>query len=94
MEKKTSPYTILKTLKEDLILLPLGPRTQTLYWNSVRQLSEHFEKSPDQLSVEEIRPYFIFLKVKKRSLAKPQPKRSVPSRFSGKRHFNENGPHS
>jgi len=43
----------------------LGPRTAKSYWACVRQLSEHFSKSPDRISPEELRQYFIFLKTEK-----------------------------
>src|SRR5262245_63950906 len=45
--------------------LPLGGlsgRTQEDYVRAVRQLAEHFHKSPDLISEEELRQYFFFLK--------------------------------
>jgi site-specific recombinase XerD len=44
---------------EDLQLAGLRPRTQEAYVRSVRQLSEHFKKSPDTVTDEELREYFL-----------------------------------
>jgi integrase/recombinase XerD len=41
-------------------------RTQQAYWACVRQLSEHFDRSPDQISPEELRQYFLHLKTERR----------------------------
>lgn len=60
--KKSSPYAILKSFADDLKLLPIGERTEEAYWACVRQLSEHYQRSPDQISAEEIRQYCIYLK--------------------------------
>jgi integrase/recombinase XerD len=64
--KKSSPHAILKRFADDLALLPLQPRSQKSYWACVRQLSEHFDRSPDLLSAEELRQYFIYLKTERR----------------------------
>jgi hypothetical protein len=44
--KKSSPHAILKTFSDDLKLLPIGPRTEQAYYACVRQLSEHYDRSP------------------------------------------------
>lgn len=49
-----------------MALLPLQPRSQKSYWACVRQLAEHFERSPDLLSPEDLRQYFIYLKGERR----------------------------
>jgi integrase len=49
-----------------LALLPLLPRSQQSYWACVRQLAEHFDRSPDLVSAEELRQYFIYLKTERR----------------------------
>lgn len=49
-----------------MALLPLQPRSQKSYWACVRQLSEHFSRSPELLSAEELRQYFIYLKAERR----------------------------
>ena len=43
-----------------------GKRTEQLYWSCVRQLSEHYDQSPDLLSSEELRQYFIHIKDEKK----------------------------
>ncbi|MGH9880266.1 MAG: site-specific integrase, partial [Pyrinomonadaceae bacterium] len=40
----------------------LSERTQEAYVRAVRQLSEHYHKSPDQITEEELRQYFLFIK--------------------------------
>lgn len=64
--KKSSPHAILKTYADDLKLLPIGPRTEEAYFACVRQLSEHYSRSPELISAEEIRQYCIYLKTTKK----------------------------
>ena len=64
--KKSPPHAILNRFADDLALLPLQPCSQKSYWACVRQLSEHFDRSPDQVSAEELRQYFIYLKNERR----------------------------
>src|SRR6185503_10499959 len=47
---------------EDMELRGLSARTQETYVRVVRQLAEYYDKSPDQLSEEELRQYFLYLK--------------------------------
>lgn len=47
---------------EDLQLRGLAEITQVKYVTAVRQLAEHYRKSPDQISEEELRQYFLYLK--------------------------------
>jgi len=55
--------TILRQkMIEDLQLRGLAERTQEAYVQAVRQLAAHYHKSPDQISEEELRQYFLFLK--------------------------------
>jgi integrase/recombinase XerD len=49
-------------LIEDLQLHGLSSRTQEMYVTAVRQLAEHYRKSPDQISEVELRTYFLYLK--------------------------------
>ena len=46
----------------DLQLAGLAERTQEAYVRGVRQLAEHYMKSPDQIVEEEIRQYFLYVK--------------------------------
>jgi len=64
--KKSSAHASLKTFADDLRLLPVSERTQQSYWACVRKLSEHFDKSPEDVTPEELRQYFIFLKCEKK----------------------------
>ena len=44
----------------------MSERTQQAYWNCVRQLADHHHKAPEDISPEELRQYFIFLKCEKK----------------------------
>jgi integrase/recombinase XerD len=47
---------------EDLQLRGLSAKTQDAYLRAVRQLAEHYRKSPDLVTEEELRLYFLYLK--------------------------------
>jgi len=47
---------------EDLKLRGMSESTQEAYVRAVRQLADHYKKSPDQISDEELRQYFLYLK--------------------------------
>ncbi len=49
-------------MMEDMQLRGLSARTQQMYVRAVRQLAEHYGKSPDQVTEEELRQYFLYLK--------------------------------
>jgi site-specific recombinase XerD len=51
---------------EDMQLRGLSARTQGCYVAAVRQLAEHYRRSPDQITEEELRQYFLFLANEKR----------------------------
>ena len=51
-----------KRMIECLQLRGLSERTQASYVRAVRQLAEHYHKSPDLITEEELRQYFLFLK--------------------------------
>jgi len=51
-----------KRMIECLQLRGLSERTQEAYTRAVRQLAEHYHKSPDQITEEELRQYFLFIK--------------------------------
>jgi integrase/recombinase XerD len=46
---------------EDMQLRGLSEKTQDSYARAVRQLAEYYNKSPDQISEEELRQYFLYL---------------------------------
>lgn len=50
-----------KRMIECLQLRGLSERTQEAYVRAVRQLSEHYHKSPDLITEEELRQYFLCL---------------------------------
>lgn len=55
--------TVLKQrMIEDLQLRGLAEKTQDAYVGAVRQLAEHYGKSPEQITEEELRQYFLYLK--------------------------------
>jgi len=47
---------------EDMQLKGFAERTQECYTRSVRQLSQYYNKPPDQISEEELRKYFLHIK--------------------------------
>jgi site-specific recombinase XerD len=47
---------------EDMQLRGFSERTQEAYVRAVRQLAAHYHKSPDQITEEEIRQYFLYNK--------------------------------
>ncbi len=46
---------------EDMQLRGLSARTQECYVAAVRQLADHFHTSPDRLTEEQLRQYFLYL---------------------------------
>ena len=51
----------------DMQLRGLAPKTQDSYLRAVRQLAQHYGKSPDQITEEELREYFLYLKNEKQA---------------------------
>jgi site-specific recombinase XerD len=47
---------------EDMQLHGYAASTQNSYRNAVRQLAQHFHKSPDTVTEEELRAYFLYLR--------------------------------
>ena len=55
--------TILRErMIEDLQLRGMSANTQEAYLHAVRQLAQHYDKSPDRISENELRQYFLYLK--------------------------------
>jgi len=46
---------------DDMQLKGLSASTQEGYLKAVRRLAEHYHRSPDQLSEEDLRQYFLYL---------------------------------
>jgi len=54
--------TLRQKMIEDLQLCGLSARTQESYLQTVSQLARYYHKAPDQISEEELRQYFLYLK--------------------------------
>jgi integrase/recombinase XerD len=54
--------TLRQRMHQDLQLAVLAEGTQTAYLRVVRQLAAHFHKRPDQITVDELRDYLLYLK--------------------------------
>src|SRR5919197_1832405 len=54
-----------RRMLEDMQLRGLAPKTQQAYIRAVRQLAEYYDKSPDQITEEELRLYFLYLTTEK-----------------------------
>ena len=52
----------LDRMLQDLQLRGMSKPTQDNYVRSVRKISEYYDKTPDQITEEEIREYFLYLK--------------------------------
>ena len=50
-----------RRMLEDMQLRGFSARTQECYASAVRQLAEHDHRSPDQLTEEDLRQYFLYL---------------------------------
>jgi len=53
---------LLHRMEQDLQLRGMSTSTQFNYLRAVRKYSEYFQKPPDQITEEELRDYFIYLK--------------------------------
>ena len=51
---------------EDMQLRNLSEQTQKLYLASVERLAKHYHKSPEAISDEELRQYFLYLRNEKK----------------------------
>jgi integrase/recombinase XerD len=56
------PPELRQRFLEDLQLQGLSARTQQAYVRTVRQLADHVQKSPEQITEEELRQYFLHVK--------------------------------
>ena len=65
-KRVTIKYDSLRRFVDDLKLMPYRERTQESYVNSVRHLSEHYNKAPEEVTPEELRQYFIHMKYVKK----------------------------
>jgi len=56
------PSELRRRMIEDLQLAGMSERTQQMYVRAVRQLAEHCKKSPEKITEEELRQYFLHIK--------------------------------
>ena len=54
--------SLRQRMSHDLQLAGLSTRTQDAYLRAVRMLADHFRTSPDRLSEQQVRDYFLHLK--------------------------------
>jgi site-specific recombinase XerD len=59
------PEDLRQRFIEDLQLQGLSSRTQQAYARTVRQLADHVQKSPAEITEEEVRQYFLHVKTVK-----------------------------
>jgi integrase/recombinase XerD len=60
------PDELRQRFFEDLQLQGLSERTQQAYVRTVRQLADHYGKSPDLMTEEDLRQYFLYVKTVKK----------------------------
>ena len=53
---------LLHRMEQDLQLRGMSESTRFNYLRAVRKISEHYKKSPDEITEEELREYFVYLK--------------------------------
>jgi len=53
---------LFKRFKEDLQLKGLSSKTIKMYTKAVKQLTKHYQKSPEEISDDELRQYFLYNK--------------------------------
>ncbi len=53
-------------MKEDMQLLGLSERTQEIYLYRAKKIIEYFNKTPEEITNEELRQYFLYLKNEKK----------------------------
>ena len=58
--------TLREKMTRDLQLCGLRERTQEAYLRSVRKLAEHYGQSPDRLTEQQLRDYFLYLRNEKK----------------------------
>jgi integrase/recombinase XerD len=66
MNRGIAMTTLRRRMLEDLQLRGLAPKTQQCYVAAVRQLARYYRRPPDQLSDEDLRQYFLYLRQEKK----------------------------
>jgi len=62
LRRRHTMHPLRKRFIEDMQLQGMSERTQKIYVCAVRQLAEHYGKSPDKITEEELRDYFLYVK--------------------------------
>ena len=62
----------LHRMEQDFQLRAMSTFTQFNYLRAVRKYSEYFQKPPDQITEDQLRDYFIYLKNVKKFSRKPR----------------------
>src|SRR5438874_2196689 len=80
-----------KRMIECLQLHGLSERTQEAYVRAVRQLAQHYHKSPDLISEGELRQYFLYIKNVKKYSRAASTIAICGLKFSSRRRWNGSG---
>lgn len=64
--KPTKTTPLRERMLQDLKLAGLSERTQGAYVDAVRHLSNHYSQRPDQLTEDQLRQYFVYLRDEKK----------------------------
>jgi integrase/recombinase XerD len=59
---RTHTTPLRERMRQDLVLAGYSERTQEAYLDAVRHLANHYGRSPDTLSEDELRAYFVHLR--------------------------------
>src|SRR5438093_12342367 len=65
-ERRYCMTPLRQRMMEDMQLRGFSARTQECYVAAVRQLAEHYHRSPDLLAEQDLRQYFLFLASEKK----------------------------
>lgn len=57
---------IITRMEQDMQLFGLSQRTQETYLYRAKKIIEYFNKPPEQITNEELRQYFLYLKNEKK----------------------------
>lgn len=58
--------TLREKMKQEMVLVGLAESTQTIYLNAITQLRDYYNKSPKELSEQEVKAYLLYLKQEKK----------------------------
>jgi integrase/recombinase XerD len=66
-----APSPLRRRMTEDMMVRNLAPATQQSYLYAVANFSRHFGRSPDYLSLDDVRAYQVHLASKQQSWVPP-----------------------